>query len=885
MKLRKNLFTPPLPPWLIDAVLSLLASCILATVVPWKIVLLPTTLCGGDNPAHPVLMQSLSESFFSHLSLIHYSYKFWGGFEAFQFYFPLPYLFGAILAKIIHPGVAFKLVTLFGILGLPFAFYWMAADLQFSRVGRLLASLLSVPFLFTNAHVMWGGNVYSALAGMIGNAWGFVFLVFAFGKILRSYMERSFSILALAFCLLAALSHFYAILILAVLFGSLAVFDSVQWIVRRERPALGVYWIGASLVLLMAWWLLPLMHYAKYSSDLGGNWNIELLKTFTVPEKIAVCLSFLIGMWMLVRTRFAHAVYGAAFLFLGMNLFCFYFNRLFNTSVAAFLDIRLWPSIYFGLYLLIILAVETLYQSLPLTLFPLLLCGCYFLVPQGTDFNKAQSWMQWNYRGIETSQGWGELKSALQQIENDPTARISYEANGSYANRTFGSVRAMELLPYLTRHELILGGIVNSASYAGIGYFLQCLMSNEGADWPPGSVMPAKDIPRGIEFMKALGIQYHIAFDKGNRQILDRNPEVQKLFDGSTLALYTLKEKVRMVEVYSDALPAFYSPAYRSTLLNLPRWDAMRNAGILFFPSRAPAVSGLNQPLPFEPFLNFLAAQWNAKKRVFDMGWQDRKDRIQSKLNLFLFFRGTQFDPAKIGAEGTEFMIADRGFDPELYMLKGQEKYSEVAVPLLRSRPGESSLVINGNGYRAFVNGLPVPIGSPARIEFPLQGSGAEAAPFAWLVLKPEGPYHYAELSSTDPDLQSRFPGPSDIQLPARITDACQVQLERSFQRIVLHTSCPGKPHLIKFSYYPKWKSDVPISIGTNGFMVLTPRQETTVLVHTSGPIDLLGQGITALTAVALWILCGFFRKSSARRPREVSYDLLGSPSPNREDA
>ena len=197
---------------LLELPLSLLGTFVLGTYVPWGVLLKDTIPGGGDNPAHPTLMWMIDDALFSHLHLTHYAYGFWGGFEAFQFYFPLPYVCGAALSHVVGSNIAFKLVTLFGLLALPPAFYWMARSLRMPLPCRILAGLLSIPFLFTEAHVMWGGNVYSALAGMIGNAWAFVFYVPAFGKILQARREEEFSVGAVVLSVLAALSHFYALL-------------------------------------------------------------------------------------------------------------------------------------------------------------------------------------------------------------------------------------------------------------------------------------------------------------------------------------------------------------------------------------------------------------------------------------------------------------------------------------------------------------------------------------------------------------------------------------------------------------------------------------------------------------------------------------------------
>src|SRR5262245_47954997 len=225
---------------LIEVPLALVGSVALGLYVPWNLVFLDSIPSGGDNPTHPVLMQMVGDALFHHGQVVHYAYGFWGGFEAFQFYFPLPYVSGAALALFIPPNVAFKLITLFGILALPPAFYWMARSLKMPLPVRVLAGLLSIPFLFTEAHVMWGGNIFSALAGMIGNQWGFVFFVAAFGKILAARREGKFSGAAVALGVLAAMSHFYALLMLLMLFAAFAIEDAVTALRTRRLPVEGL---------------------------------------------------------------------------------------------------------------------------------------------------------------------------------------------------------------------------------------------------------------------------------------------------------------------------------------------------------------------------------------------------------------------------------------------------------------------------------------------------------------------------------------------------------------------------------------------------------------------------------------------------------------------
>ena len=122
----------------------------------------------------------------------------------------------------------------------------------------------------------------------------------------------------------------------------------------------------------------------------------------------------------------------------------------------------------------------------PAPVFATLVAPLWFLVPSDVAFAKAQSWMAWNYRGVEKALAWPDLRRVVDILRREPDGRVSYESSDE-ANAALGSVRTPELLPLLSGHDIMLGGIVNSASFPGIGYFHQCLMSNECAGWPPGS--------------------------------------------------------------------------------------------------------------------------------------------------------------------------------------------------------------------------------------------------------------------------------------------------------------------------------------------------------------------------------------------------------------
>src|SRR5947208_17111716 len=87
---------------LLELPLSLLGTFVLGMYVPWGVLLKDTIPGDGDNPPHPTLMWNIDDALFSHLHLTHYAYGFWRRFDAYPFYFPLPYACAAALSHVVR---------------------------------------------------------------------------------------------------------------------------------------------------------------------------------------------------------------------------------------------------------------------------------------------------------------------------------------------------------------------------------------------------------------------------------------------------------------------------------------------------------------------------------------------------------------------------------------------------------------------------------------------------------------------------------------------------------------------------------------------------------------------------------------------------------------
>lgn len=840
-----------------ELLLVCLGPLIMLVLLPWPYLFQPTVPGGGDHPTHPVLVASLSDALFNHGTIIHYSRLFWGGFELFQFYFPLPYVAIAALSKVIHPNIAYKLIAVGSLFLVPAAFYLYARLASYQRPVAVLASLLAISFLYTDAHVMWGGNIFSTLAGMFGNGWAFVFVPLTFGAVLRARRDgRQLSLLAVLFMFLSMTSHFYAFLMVGVFWSGCALWDFYGLVAKRFslRQICPFYLAPLLAVALLGWWIIPLPFYSRFSSEFGGSWQISLWETFSAAEKLAVALAAITIGWALKND----SEHRDRHLLIATNLFATF--ALFTSSYlfpsAAITDIRIWPSLYLAAYLLIIDAVDVFFRRASLAVTAAALSGLFFFVPGDEQIDRSQNWFRANNEGVEHRLAWKDYKAIVDLLSTLPPSRVSFESDGDNNGR-LGSVRMFEMLPALTPHETIEGGIVNSASFAAIPYFLQCLTSSTCAGWPRGVIVPEQDLARSVEYMRALGISYHIASKRQNRAAFAALPGMTKLYEGEHLALFQLGPKPPMVEVYDGPPATVVSHHVKHLMQLLPRLDSTREALFAFFDDEHAALPTGWTPLTTRNLINYYVDQWSTGRHVLDRGWTDA-EKNQKSLHTFIF----PDDCERVDLSSTLipiFSVADRALDPD-HLFQPAERYSRcVFAPLLAPNAAEHPLAMHVTSYDTEVadaaSGWRPSFGenspSVTTVESPLS-PGGEAT--ALLRFTPTGAakIHYISIEKQTGDpLSARLPGEGVVTLPNRITDQCKVELNTWFHRMTLRTSCVGKPHLIKYSYYPKWRSEVPITLGTNGFMIVVPKSEVTELVHRTGTVEKVGYSLTWIAAIA----------------------------------
>lgn len=235
---------------------------VLGAIHPSKL-LLNTTPAGGDMGAHVWAPDFLRHHLFPHGRITGWAPDWYDGFPALTFYFPLPYLLIALFSFVIPYGVAFKLVSVSGLVGLPLAAYAMGRLTGMRFPGPPLLAVATVPFLFDRYFTIWGGNIASTLAGEFAFSISLCLALVFIGVFSKALETGRYRWLAAGLFAATLLCHLLPTFLAVV--GALLV-----WAMQPSRRRLATaLLIGVAGLAVTAFWLVPFAMRLGYSNDMG----------------------------------------------------------------------------------------------------------------------------------------------------------------------------------------------------------------------------------------------------------------------------------------------------------------------------------------------------------------------------------------------------------------------------------------------------------------------------------------------------------------------------------------------------------------------------------------------------------------------------------------
>jgi hypothetical protein len=609
-------------PWPIVFVLSGISLVIFVVMNPWLIIS-ATTPTGGDMGAHVLGPAYLRDSLLSEGRILGWSNDWFAGFPAFYFYFPLPSLTIVFLDLFLPYGVAFKVVTVLGLLATPPAAYFLARSMRLGKHVSLIAAGSGVVFAFFESYSIYGGNVASSLAGEFAYSWSFALSFIYLGLLIRAVRDdRKYAKWAALALAATALSHILTTLV--VIFASLFV---LPWRKGLWRT-LGIWVWGFAIA---AFWALPLIVRIGLTSDMSWTPLSRWEEIFPVELWLLIPLAIPGAIWVSRRTSRGAPLLAATLLpviyFPLPNILPALFPDLFGGERWKLWNGRLLPYWYFGVAFLAAIAVgaaivwmsrrlpSRVSAHWPRALIALITIVASAIVADSTDFPSwawvpvavagallagvsfmwdtpistrnfltgtgivvvvlgalsgvtfVDGWSKWNYEGYESKDRWYEYEALMAQIDRLPDGRVHWEANSEL--NEFGTPMSPMLIPYWTEgsHPSMEGLYFESSLTTPFHFINSSEMSEKPSNPIPGLTYHTGEMERGLKHLEVFGVSYYVSFTPEATTRADGFSELTRLTSTGPFTIYGLPES-QLVEAAAFQ-PAVYDVPERNILASL----------------------------------------------------------------------------------------------------------------------------------------------------------------------------------------------------------------------------------------------------------------------------------------------------------------------------
>ncbi|MEN6440810.1 MAG: 6-pyruvoyl-tetrahydropterin synthase-related protein [Syntrophobacter sp.] len=506
----------------------------LLLLIPPTLVFNTSFIAGGDTPSHYTAAVSLRESLFSGDSLFQWIHGNYAGFPLFLNYFPFPFFIMAVLSLLMPLMIAFKLVTIIPVFGLPAVIYYSLRKLGQRGMAPALGSALSLPFLLMRENAMWGGNIGSTLAGEFSYGISLLLSVYLSAKIHvdipagRSLVKNS--ILEG----LAALGNGYPLLQFG--FGS-------SYFLFRKRFIPYLITMHALAFSLTGFWILPLLWRLPWDTPFNHAWLFdswrEPLPSALIPALLGIVLGWSTR-WFPDTDRFRGSMAGQAFKEtgsgqdhgearpdarhylwwnVGIALLCFSVG-----NIAGLVDVRFLP---FAHVFLILLGAIGWGKVLAKLRHPGPWAGIMFLAIfawAGTSLEPVKSWSRWNYSGFEAKPLWQSFNQVNLHIRGDENSpRIIYEH--AEENNDAGTTRAFELLPHFSGRSTLEGLYMQSSLSSPFVFYLQSELSQAPSCPFSGYYYSRFDPERAARHLRLFNVSHVVTVTGETASALDNCPD------------------------------------------------------------------------------------------------------------------------------------------------------------------------------------------------------------------------------------------------------------------------------------------------------------------------------------------------------------------------
>ena len=597
--------------WYPGWVLAVLSAMVLAVLSP-HLLFVDNTPSGGDMGAHVLGPAAMRDVLLPSGRLLGWSNAWFAGFPLFYFYFPLPSLVIVILDLFMPYGVAFKLVTVGGLLLLPPAVYFLSKALGLQRLIALVTAAGGTFYALMESFTIYGGNVASTLAGEFTYAWSFSLGFIYLGLLIRVIdgESRLLPRTAVVFCI-TVLCHLLTTLLLVL--GTLAFLA-----VRRGRRPLVV--VSAWAFALTGFWSVPFLANLGYSSDLAWSPLTKWREFFPIEIWVLLPLAAVGLVWALRQARRLGRTWKVAPLLIttvapivyfplpiwltrqfpdlflddrwklynGRLLPYWYFGVVFFamvavgalvvvaarrlprsatpvaaavttiTSAAVVVSILApavdsrgrWPIVAGAVLLAIAVGATLYYRRQPVAVKRLMAAVLALGVGAGSlaGVSYLAGWSRWNYSGYEAKAGWPEYRDMNTVVAGLEPGRVLWENNRDIDK--YGTPMAPMLIPYWSEwsHPSMEGLFFESSMSMPFIFITISEMSKQGSNPVPGLRYHNLAMHRGLRHLDMFGVRYYISFTPEATEETAKYPELREVGVAEPFHIYEAPP-TRLVEI------------------------------------------------------------------------------------------------------------------------------------------------------------------------------------------------------------------------------------------------------------------------------------------------------------------------------------------------
>lgn len=497
----------------------------------WRLpyLLVANTPTGGDMGAHVLLPKLLLEETLVSGRLLGWSMDWYAGLPILYFYFPLPALTTVALDLVLPYGVAFKLVTVVGLVAMPGASYFFVRYQGFTRFVAAVAGVAGSLFVFMESYSIFGANIKSTLAGEFSFSWSFALSILYVGLVVRAYRGgRKIDVWAGVVLGLTALSHIITTIVVVVAVLPLVLAPVALLFVDRDRArkagagALGIMSTWVIGFGLTAFWSVALSVnvLSGMTTDMGWSPVTAIVGNYQNPgspipgELVPVLVIGIIGMiWTALRRDYVGiAIWMTLFPLAGYFLIAYLeFTVLYNA--------RLLPYWFFGLYIFAGITIALLASAVGrqfadrhrATRVAGVVAVVLLVGTAALSMHDLPGWVKWNYEGYEAKEGWPEYEGLMQTIDDLPPGRVMWEVNSEM--NQYGTPMALMLTPYWSEGHPSMESVFFESSLTTPFHFLSASEVSRNPSNPVrGLDYRGMNFDRAAKHLQVYDVAYYVSF-------------------------------------------------------------------------------------------------------------------------------------------------------------------------------------------------------------------------------------------------------------------------------------------------------------------------------------------------------------------------------------